>query len=561
MKKSQKIWKDNRGVALITVMIAVAFISILASTLLYMSYSNFKMKVVNYESKVNFYETERDLTTITTGIRNKIANATDPMADLKAAVGYYEVAPGVARYNPDYLAKFIDSAHITNSGPTLGLKETAVTLSCADGDSTFVTNAVAPTNANFVIYEYMNPSDPGFDPANPMYDATIGPDEKKIVLKGVQVKHTEAKSGYVNTLTTDIVFRVKETPSNASPGGVGKFSVLSDSPINGGTNNDGTVNYAPTRITFYGNSFVGPGTYKYDVSGKIAPSDATALYLGGNSYFAQKGDYMIVFGDIKLTDQAVLNVSGGTLTVFGDIILEENAALICSGDVYQMKGCTITQPVGKSNVIPAELTTTNKPKEITDASYEKVIKLLKLEDLNDSAGNDGILNQIMKTSFLEMLGRSGVQQTEQTTSSTNLFGVNYTTKYYTTKTSITGGDADASLCIVNSTGAELQDGANRNATFICLKPLSFSNEKAPVLTQMGSAVFNHFISGTNNDVGKVTFKEFVNNQNLTYEIGPSDMFESTCNNTVNDLINHATNDASGVPQIDTAVGYANWTKE
>ena len=553
MKKSQKILKDNRGVALITVMIAVAFISILASTLLYMSYSNFKMKVVNYESKVNFYETERDLTTITTGIRNKIANATDPMADLKTAVGYYEVAPGVARYNPDYLAKFIDSAHITNSGPTLGLKETAVTLSCADGDSTFVTNAVTPTNANFVIYEYMNPSDPGFDPTNPMYDATIGPDEKKIVLKGVQVKHTEAKSGYVNTLTTDIVFRVKETPSNASPGGVGEFSVLMDSPIGG-------TSAAPTRITFYGNSFVGPGTYTYDVSGKIAPSDATALHLGGNAYFAQKGDYMIVFGDILLEGQSVLNVSGGTLTVFGDIILKDNAALICSGDVYQMKGCSITQPLGKSNVIPAELTTTNKPKEITDASYEKVIKLLKLDDANDSNNDDGILNQIMKSDFFDLLNNPNVQQTEQTSSSTNLFGVDYSTMYFTSKKSINGTDADAALCIVNSTGAELQDGANRNTTFVCLKPLIFSNEKAPVLTQMGSAVFNHFIDGTNSDVAALNFFEG-NGVNQNHQIKPSDMFESTCNKTVNDLINHSTNDASGVPQIDTAVGYANWTKE
>ena len=49
---------DNKGSALVVVIIAMAFIGILASVLMYMSLLNYQMKVNNLKAKDNFYSAE-----------------------------------------------------------------------------------------------------------------------------------------------------------------------------------------------------------------------------------------------------------------------------------------------------------------------------------------------------------------------------------------------------------------------------------------------------------------------------------------------------------------------
>lgn len=52
---------ENGGYAMVTVIIVITFISILATTLLYVSGMNFQMKSVDYHLKENFYESEEYL--------------------------------------------------------------------------------------------------------------------------------------------------------------------------------------------------------------------------------------------------------------------------------------------------------------------------------------------------------------------------------------------------------------------------------------------------------------------------------------------------------------------
>ena len=65
-----KLNGNNKGIALISILIAVAFISIIGSTLLYITYTNFQMKVLNNRSKQNFYETDGELVRITSTLRD-----------------------------------------------------------------------------------------------------------------------------------------------------------------------------------------------------------------------------------------------------------------------------------------------------------------------------------------------------------------------------------------------------------------------------------------------------------------------------------------------------------
>ena len=85
--KNRSVLKNNRGAALVSIMVAVAFVTILATAILSMSYNNFRMKVVNYESQANFYETEQRLTVMSTTLRGKVMSSTTPLSDVKTLTG------------------------------------------------------------------------------------------------------------------------------------------------------------------------------------------------------------------------------------------------------------------------------------------------------------------------------------------------------------------------------------------------------------------------------------------------------------------------------------------
>lgn len=64
MKTRKAAQLQNGGYAMATVIIVIAFISILATTLLYVSGMNFQMKSIDYHLKESFYESEEFLETV-----------------------------------------------------------------------------------------------------------------------------------------------------------------------------------------------------------------------------------------------------------------------------------------------------------------------------------------------------------------------------------------------------------------------------------------------------------------------------------------------------------------
>lgn len=56
--KIKYLYKDNAGSAIVTVLVVVAFMTILATIMLYVSGSNFQMKATDYRTKESFYYAE-----------------------------------------------------------------------------------------------------------------------------------------------------------------------------------------------------------------------------------------------------------------------------------------------------------------------------------------------------------------------------------------------------------------------------------------------------------------------------------------------------------------------
>ena len=74
-KKSGEKKLNNSGSAIVTVIVVVAFISILATTILYVSGMNFYMKMTDLHTKESFYEAETALEEIKAFLMTEAAEA------------------------------------------------------------------------------------------------------------------------------------------------------------------------------------------------------------------------------------------------------------------------------------------------------------------------------------------------------------------------------------------------------------------------------------------------------------------------------------------------------
>ena len=167
---------NNKGAALISVMIAITFLSIVSTTLLVITLNNYQMKVVNSQSKSNFYETEQRINVVTAQVRNAFVGATDVNGSIGSIVNG---GTGV-----DY------------SGTSFAYTADAVAKLAFPGE----TPAAVGTNSK-VVYDgdefYFYPG---------TVTVTQKTNGKQVTMEDVTIKQVanDSKGGYENTIKTDI---------------------------------------------------------------------------------------------------------------------------------------------------------------------------------------------------------------------------------------------------------------------------------------------------------------------------------------------------------------------
>lgn len=75
IERFKKNTRNNKGMALVTVIVAIGFIAALVSILLMTTLVNFKMKVVNERGKDTFYSAEQVLDEITVGLQRRVSDS------------------------------------------------------------------------------------------------------------------------------------------------------------------------------------------------------------------------------------------------------------------------------------------------------------------------------------------------------------------------------------------------------------------------------------------------------------------------------------------------------
>ncbi len=286
---------DNRGSTLITVIVAIAFVTILTTIILGTTAVNVRMKGIDRRTKDDFYYAEKSLNDIYTGLGQALAK---DAADQYEAV-FKELGNDVDGFDLNmaenaeikFRRAFMSDAHTTISGITAGdLEEYILDTSKGHVES-------------IGAVEYQT-KDGG---------ATTADDAYRVVLKDVQV-YVEDTGGFRSTITTDIVINVPTVDFLGTNADVSDYGIIANEGLyivggSSGCEISGNV-YAGVHQT----ATTEDSKYK-EVSDDY--SKASPVYGGINIRDGKAtfdGNYIISKGDINLSGtnpQIKVNSSAG----------------------------------------------------------------------------------------------------------------------------------------------------------------------------------------------------------------------------------------------------------
>ena len=304
--------QENKGAAMISVLIATVFIAVLATTLLYMAYLNYLTKAIRNSSNDNFYTCEFALDDLSTSLQQIAIESTgDWKSDLRnVCVG----SPGTG--NGVY-----DNAKVAD----------LITLAGQFADISVSSDAVGD---NFIV------------------------SANSVTLKNLIITSTSTKDNdpYVSNIKTDIILSL----GMAIPtGGLepNDFSVITDDVINwvggGVCTMTGNIfirstDWIDAHVTYSGDTGTLDTTYQ-DLTNEYSTDPQNSAIACGSTDPANStngdilsitGDRGIVVGNIFVGYGGVLTISGdvkviGNIYVCGNGILMCTDKLKCSGKVYQ----------------------------------------------------------------------------------------------------------------------------------------------------------------------------------------------------------------------------------
>lgn len=182
---------NNAGAALVTVIVVIAFISVMVTVLLYSTSVNFYMKTTDMRIKGSFYDAETTLEEIRAALVKRVGDAYE-IAYMETQKNYASIGSGSAReeaYKKAFVEAFEDSWRndvISYGGNTLYYIKTMVD-SGHEGD-------LVPVPA------------PGGGELTPVLE--VDKAEGRIVLRNLRVSHLSGD--YVSIIETDFIIRAPE---------------------------------------------------------------------------------------------------------------------------------------------------------------------------------------------------------------------------------------------------------------------------------------------------------------------------------------------------------------
>ncbi len=304
--------KNNRGIALVSVLIVITLLSLLAGSVLNLAYMAYSRKLVEKRNNENFYAAEEVLDTVRAVLQNSVAVAI-PEADssdedfVKAA---FEAITGnkidSIKVGDEFVAG--TETEIKNVRDYLFDKITIATNT--DGSSYYKKDSnVYAGDTSTVIAAALTATDETYDGVhygNGGYFkvGAIVCEEDGVRIKDVEIYYVNDE-GYTASITTDIVISAPQyiTVSDA----LGTYSMFAGS--------------GATAVTSSGDD------------NKKAVQQILYLHQEGNVYFGTKDDGVTAFelGTGGGDGFTIFSVGGESFICNGDVVLENGSALIFTG--------------------------------------------------------------------------------------------------------------------------------------------------------------------------------------------------------------------------------------
>lgn len=582
--KQNLLIKKNKGIAMISVMIAIAFISIVATAMLTISTANYSMKTANVLSKENSYSTDGELTRTTSSIRELAVGSSGNPANIASLL------KDTSHYDCTKIAELV------YPGQTVTGDATNAVVSIKDPYNDNITDEI------HIISKGGYSSGPVEDPSNPGNMLT---GVTRYKFEGVTVTRTAKYAGgaekeIFNSAKSDIVFDIYEqnTPSKVS-GGVGNLSLMLDSNFKAGGEQF-------SFLTMSGNTFVtdykkNGGSNKISTGFPLDGATVTMTIPGNDAFTLTKqckvnmcGDYNVVYGDLNLKEDSSLTVHG-CLIVYGDINIDKNATLIFdnSGELKFMKSqfphydeTVRYSQINYTGGATAAKNTFYKTagancgdgsafRTVEDKSFKDFLDHLNYSD--SDSNNDGLLYKVLrKDNFFgsadkyvteysgnfngcdSSFDRAGLTKTEGEGGSMSKFQGYRTTKPFNgrnigvavidgTVDTLNGGCHDLLVisCRQPSASAMKMTQFSPNMTVISACPVELGVQHGVVMSKIGSEEFNYItgIKGADSDTKEDYADSLFNNVKINFSspytgrVGK--FFDKDCNVNVDKAYGYA----------------------
>ena len=289
----RRIEKDNRGIALITVVIGVMFCLLLTSTMLRVSLLGLQSREVNKQSSDNFYDAESVIDTVRLNLQNYAAKA------------WAETTNGADSENFVKKAYFLITGDNYPSSGSLTPSDTSTTI--------------ARLQANAI--------DGGTILSIGDIESVVGASGKLegITIKDVEVKYEHPTTKMVSYVKTDITISAplyaskKKYPmaSYSMFAGTGAY-IYMQSEQSGNSNQLGFLEQE-------GNVYF--GYQKWNDA-----SDADALLITTAQTMILSGDNVVINGNVIIQEHSSLQITGKDVEIRGKIMIGKNSHLIIGND-------------------------------------------------------------------------------------------------------------------------------------------------------------------------------------------------------------------------------------
>lgn len=316
--KGKEFRQDQKGSAIIMVIIVMAFIGILVAIIMWMSMTNYLMKATDRKAKDNFYSSETVMEQILVGLQEVASDSLDDAYSV--TLQQYSELSAENRQNT-FCTRYCDNVRTRLQGSSSGTYNIATIESFID--------------ASFFDQNYLQKTE-FEDDANP-YTMDVYSDH--VVLRNLTVKFTDPATDYTSIITTDFRIDVPDmnfTQSSTMPD-LFSFSLVAGDQL-----------CAAQGVTtdIYGNVFGGENGMNFSINDKVAFKDAKLVITEGtismNGLGTADNAATLQVGEDGTTSTRLwadgIRMDGGSCTLNGQSFIQDDLSIDGSGGTVKLNG-------------------------------------------------------------------------------------------------------------------------------------------------------------------------------------------------------------------------------